>query len=88
MSRLSSVPQRVPSAVAEFYRVAPAMLAKLHDPHLARAVAAWLCRRDTDATMSKLVDPMRSVFPEPIMFRIQRGACKATSIEAAIPQRL
>jgi chromosomal replication initiation ATPase DnaA len=77
MSRLSPVPQRVLAAVAEFYDDAPAMLAKPHDPHIARAVAAWLCRRDTDSTLSELGDPIGSVFPEPIVSRIQRGACKS-----------
>jgi hypothetical protein len=61
-------PKRVLAAVAQFYDVAPAMLAKPHDPRIARTVAAWPCRRDTDATLSELGDPIGSVFPEPIVF--------------------
>ena len=47
-------PIRVLAAVADFYDVDPALLAKRHDPHMARAVAAWLCRRHTEATLSEL----------------------------------
>jgi hypothetical protein len=49
-------PQRILAAVADFYDIEPALLAKRHDPHMARAVAAWLCRRHTEATLSELAD--------------------------------
>jgi putative transposase len=47
-------PNRILAAVADFYDVDRASLAKRHDPHIARAVAAWLCRRHTEATLSEL----------------------------------
>jgi chromosomal replication initiation ATPase DnaA len=49
-------PKRVLAAVADFYDVDPALLAKRHDSHLSRAVAAWLCRRHTEATLSELAE--------------------------------
>jgi hypothetical protein len=63
MSRLSSVPQRVLAAVPEFHDVASAMLANPHDPQIARAVAARLCRRHTDATLSELAIRLARSFP-------------------------
>ena len=44
-------PGRIFAAVAEFYGLDESALARRHDPHLARAVAAWLCRRHTDVPM-------------------------------------
>ncbi len=49
-------PKRILVAVADYYEVEPALLAKRHDPHMARAVAAWLCRRHTEATLSELAE--------------------------------
>jgi putative transposase len=49
-------PKRILAAVADFYDVDRALLAKRHDPHIARAVAAWLCRRHTEATLSELAE--------------------------------
>ena len=34
----------------------PALLAKRRDPHMARAVAAWLCRRHREATLGELAE--------------------------------
>jgi hypothetical protein len=42
--------------VVDFYDVEPALLAKRHDPHIVRAVAAWLCRRHTEATLGELAE--------------------------------
>jgi hypothetical protein len=42
--------------VVNYYDVEPALLAKRHDPHRARAVAAWLCRRHAEATLGELVE--------------------------------
>jgi hypothetical protein len=39
-----------------YYDVKPALLAKRHDPHRARAVAAWLRRRHKEATLSELAE--------------------------------
>jgi putative transposase len=42
-------PERIFAAVAEFYGLEASSLSRRHDPHLARPVAAWLCRRHTEA---------------------------------------
>jgi putative transposase len=47
-------PKRIFAAVADFYGVDDALLSRRHDPHLARAVAAWLCRRHTEASLREL----------------------------------
>ena len=52
----SREPKRILAAVVDFYEVKPALLAKRHDPHIARAVAAWLCRRHTEATLAELAE--------------------------------
>jgi hypothetical protein len=49
-------PKRILAAVVDIYDVEPALLAKRHDPHIARAVAAWLCRRHTEATLAELAE--------------------------------
>jgi putative transposase len=49
-------PKRILAAVVDFYEVEPDLLSKRRDPHIARAVAAWLCRRHTEATLSELAD--------------------------------
>ncbi len=53
--RLSGLaPDRVLAAVAEFYGLEPDSLRRRGDGHVARAVAAWLCRRHTEATLREL----------------------------------
>jgi REP element-mobilizing transposase RayT len=47
-------PKRIFAAVADFYGLDDALLSRRRDPHLARAVAAWLCRRHTEATLREL----------------------------------
>ena len=47
-------PKRIFAAVADFYGLNGALLSQRHDPHLARAVAAWLCRRHTEASLREL----------------------------------
>jgi putative transposase len=55
--RLASLdPKRIFAAVVDYYEVEPALLAKRHDPHIARAVAAWMCRRHTEATLAELAE--------------------------------
>jgi putative transposase len=49
-------PKRILAAVADFYGLDGAALARRHDPHLARAVAAWLCRRHTEASLRELAN--------------------------------
>jgi len=51
-------PKRIFAAVAEFYGLDESTLSRRHDPHLARAVAAWLCRRYTDAPLRMLAAPL------------------------------
>ncbi len=45
---------RVLAAVVEFYDLEPGSLARRGDGHVARAVAAWLARRHTEATLREL----------------------------------
>lgn len=47
-------PEAICAAVAEFYGLDPSVLTHRGDPHVARAVAAWLCRRHTEATLHQL----------------------------------
>jgi len=47
-------PTRIFAAVAEFYGLDGSSLLRRHDPHLARAVAAWLRRRHTEASLRQL----------------------------------
>ncbi len=47
-------PKRIFAAVTSFYGLDDAALSRRHDPHLARAVAAWLCRRHTEASLREL----------------------------------
>jgi REP element-mobilizing transposase RayT len=51
-------PGRIFAAVAEFYGVEPSSLSHRGDPHVARAVAAWLCRRHTEAPLRSLAVPL------------------------------
>jgi len=47
-------PKRIFAAVRSFYGLDEAALSRRHDPHMARAVAAWLCRRHTEASLREL----------------------------------
>ncbi|WP_165220163.1 REP-associated tyrosine transposase [Aquisphaera insulae] len=47
-------PNRVCTAVADYYGVAPDALQKRHGNPIARAAAAWLCRRHTEAPLREL----------------------------------
>ncbi len=47
-------PGSICAAVAAFYHLDPAALARRGDPHIARPVAAWLCRRHTEASLREL----------------------------------
>jgi hypothetical protein len=42
------------SAVTEYYDLDEGSLTRRHDRHIARAMAAWLCRRHTEATLREL----------------------------------
>src|SRR6516165_3161139 len=42
--------------LSSYVDVEPALLAKRHDPNRARPVAAWLCRRHTEATLGELAE--------------------------------
>ncbi len=47
-------PKRIFAAIAAFYGLDDAALSRRHDSHLARANAAWLCRRYTEASLREL----------------------------------
>jgi hypothetical protein len=47
-------PADVCAAVAKYYALDPEDLARRHDSHVARAVAAWLCRRYSEAPLREL----------------------------------
>jgi hypothetical protein len=47
-------PKRIFAAVTSFYGLDDAALSRRHDPHVARAVAAWLCGRHTEASLREL----------------------------------
>jgi chromosomal replication initiation ATPase DnaA len=49
-------PKRIIAAVAEFYGLEGVWFSRRGDSHLARAVAAWLCRRETEASLRQLAD--------------------------------
>jgi hypothetical protein len=51
-------PKRIIAAVGEFYGLEGSWLSRRGDPHLARPVAAWLCRRHTEATLRQLADSL------------------------------
>ena len=67
------------SICAKSNEVELALLAKRRDPHTARAVAAWLCRRHTEVTPADLAvlertgiaDPDRHPFHAPTTGRIR-----------------
>ena len=48
--------KRIFAAVAEFYGLEAASLSRRHDPHLARAVAAWLSRPHTEISLRELAE--------------------------------
>jgi hypothetical protein len=47
-------PDVICAAVVDHSGLDRSALLRRHDPHLARAVAAWLCRRHTEATLREL----------------------------------
>jgi chromosomal replication initiation ATPase DnaA len=47
-------PRRIFAAVTSFYGLDDEALARRYDPHVARRVAAWLCRRHTEASLREL----------------------------------
>jgi hypothetical protein len=47
-------PNRIFAAVRSYYGLDDAPLSRRHDPHVARGVAAWLCRRHTEASLREL----------------------------------
>ena len=59
-------PKRIFAAVTSFYRLDDAALSQRHDPHLARAVAAWLCRRHTEASLRELAAPLGLSRPDSV----------------------
>jgi hypothetical protein len=52
-------PKRIFAAVTPFYGLDDEALSRRYDPHVARAVAAWLCRRHTEASLQELAASLR-----------------------------
>jgi REP element-mobilizing transposase RayT len=50
-------PHAVIAAVADYYSVPLELFSRRHESHIARDVAAWLCRRHTEATLQELAAP-------------------------------
>ena len=46
------------AAVRAYYDLDAGALRRRHDRHIARAMAAWLCRRHTEATLRELAGPL------------------------------
>ena len=59
-------PKRIFAAVTSFYGLDDVALSRRHDPHLARAVAAWLCRRHTEASLRELAAPLGLSRPDSV----------------------
>jgi hypothetical protein len=51
-------PGAVLAAVTDYYDLDDSALRRRHDHHIARAMAAWLCRRHTEATLRELAGPL------------------------------
>ena len=47
-------PDRICATVAAFYGLEASSLARRHDPHIARPVAAWICRRYAEVSLRVL----------------------------------
>ena len=47
-------PEVICNAVVDDYNLDPSALSRRYDLHLARSVAAWLCRRHTEAPLREL----------------------------------
>ena len=73
-------PKRILAAVAEFYGLDSSALSRRRDPHLARPVAAWLCRRHTEAPLWQLADwlGLSRADSVPNLTRRLKGRLKAT----------
>ena len=59
-------PKRIFAAVTSFYGLDDAALSRRHDPHVARAVAAWLCRRHTEASLRELAPSLGLSRPDSV----------------------
>ena len=52
--------------MTSFYGLDDAALSQRHDPHLARAVAVWLCRWHTEASLPELAAPLGLSRPDSV----------------------
>jgi hypothetical protein len=59
-------PKRMFAAVTSFDGLDDAALSRRHDPHVARAVAAWLWRRHTEASMRELAAGLKLPRPDSV----------------------
>ena len=72
------------AAVAHHYQVDPEIFSMRGDGHLARAVAAWLARRLTNATLRELSVPLGLGRPESVSNltrRVDRDLAKNTKLQ-------
>jgi len=73
--------------VADYYDVEPALLSVRGEGPIARAVATWLARRMTTATLRELSDPLGLGRPESVSNltrRIDRDLPKNSQLRQAI----
>ena len=72
------------AAVTRHYKVAPTILSIRGDGHIARAVAAWLARRLTTATLRELSVPLGLGRPESVSNltrRVDRDVAKSPKLQ-------
>jgi putative transposase len=70
-------------AVTDYFDVDPAILSLRGDGHVARAVAAWLARRLTTATLRELAGPLGLGRPESVSNltrRVDRDMAKSSQL--------
>ena len=76
-------PESVFETVTDDYHVDPVLLACRGDGHIARAVAAWLARRLTTATLRELAGPLGLGRPESVSNltrRVDRDMAKSSQL--------
>jgi putative transposase len=60
------------AAVTEYYGLEAGALTRRHDRHIARSVAAWLCRRHTEATLSALAGRLGQSRADSVLSLVRR----------------
>jgi len=65
--------------VAEYYGLGAGALTRRHDRHIARSMAAWLCRRHTEATLSELAGRLGQSRADSVPSLVRRMEARLTS---------